>query len=105
MDWGAEMRRLGELYRAMSDEELLRLAARPGDLTDEAQGVLRTEMASRRLQAEAESGFVAEAGRLAGAGANLVHGVLYGRAARAGDEAGARGEGAGEGDGGADDVP
>ncbi len=72
MDWGAEMRRLGELYRAMSDEELLRLAARPGDLTDEAQGVLRTEMASRRLQAEAESGFVAEAGRLAGAGANLV---------------------------------
>jgi hypothetical protein len=65
------MRRLVDLYRAMSDGELLGLAERPGDLTDEAQGVLRTEMASRRLQVEAESGFAAEAGRLAGAGAYL----------------------------------
>jgi hypothetical protein len=68
---GAAMRRLVDLYRAMSDGELLGLAERPGDLTDEAQGVLRTEMASRRLQVEAESGFAAEAGRLAGAGAYL----------------------------------
>ncbi len=70
LDWGTEMRRLSELYREMSDEELLRLAERPGDLTDEAQGVLRNEMGSRRLQVEAETGFAAEAGRLAGAGAN-----------------------------------
>ena len=69
MDWGIETRRLGELYRAMSDGELLRLAARPGDLTDEAQGVLRTEMAGRRLQAEAGSG--AEASRFAGTGASF----------------------------------
>jgi len=27
MDWGMEMRRLSELYRAMSDEELLKLDA------------------------------------------------------------------------------
>jgi hypothetical protein len=60
-----------ELYRAMSDGELLGLAAKPGDLTDEAQDVLRNEMGSRRLQVEAESGFSAEAGRLAGAGAYL----------------------------------
>jgi len=65
------MRRMVELYRAMSDGELLGLAAKPGDLTDEAQDVLRNEMGSRRLQVEAESGFSAEAGRLAGAGAYL----------------------------------
>jgi hypothetical protein len=65
------MRRLVELYRAMSDGELLGLAARPGDLTDEAQDVLRGEMASRRLQVKAAEGFAAEAGRLAGAGAYL----------------------------------
>ena len=52
LDWGTEMRRLSELYRAMSDGELLRLAARPGDLTDEAQGVLRNEMGSRNLKLE-----------------------------------------------------
>jgi len=71
LETGAAMRRLVELYREMSDEELLRLAARPGDLTEMAQGVLRTEMGSRRLQAEAAEGFAAEAGRFAGAGANL----------------------------------
>jgi len=58
-----------ELYRAMSDGELLGLAERPDDLTDEAQGVLRTEMASRRLQVEAGSG--AEASRFAGTGASF----------------------------------
>ena len=71
MEAGGEMRRMVELYRAMSDGELLGLAAKPGDLTDEAQDVLRNEMGSRRLQVEAESGFSAEAGRLAGAGAYL----------------------------------
>jgi len=66
--WG-QWQRLVELYRAMSDGELLGLAERPGDLTDEAQGVLRNEMASRRLQAEAGSG--AEASRFAGTGASF----------------------------------
>jgi len=63
-----------ELYRAMTDEELLELAARPDDLTDEAQGVLRSEMASRRLQMDAgpaaEAGFGVAAGRFAEAGSN-----------------------------------
>jgi hypothetical protein len=63
------MRRLVELYRDMSDEELLGLAARPGDLTEIALGVLRSEMGSRRLQVEAGSaagaGFDVGAGRFA----------------------------------------
>ena len=37
----------------MTDEELMQLAARPDDLTGEAQGVLCSEMGSRRLRAEA----------------------------------------------------
>ena len=57
-----QWQRLVELYRAMSDEELLELAARPDDLTDEAQGVLRSEMGSRRLQAQAAPG--AKAGHI-----------------------------------------
>ena len=56
LDTSGQWQRLVELYRAMSDEELLGLAARPGDLTDEAQGVLRNEMAGRRLQSEAAPG-------------------------------------------------
>jgi hypothetical protein len=48
-DW----QRLAELYRAMSDGELLGLAARPQDLTDTARDVLRGEMSGRRLQVEA----------------------------------------------------
>ena len=80
MDWGAEMRRLSELYREMSDTELLGLAARPEDLTDEAQGVLRTEMTSRRLQAEPAS--AAEAGHMgvaerAAAGADYYAGLGF----------------------------
>ena len=71
LDSEGQWQRLVDLYRAMSDGELLRLAERPGDLTDEAQGVLRTEMGSRRLQVEAESGFAAEEKRLAGVGAFL----------------------------------
>jgi hypothetical protein len=66
------MRRLLDLYREMSDKELLELAARPGDLTDEAQGVLRTEMGSRRLQVAAapaaEAGHMGMAEQLAGTG-------------------------------------
>jgi hypothetical protein len=68
------MRRLVELYRAMPDEELLGLAARPDDLTDEAQGVLRSEMGSRRLQVDAgsagEAGFGVAADRFAEAGSS-----------------------------------
>ena len=73
-DWGTEMRRLSELYRAMSDGELLRLAERPGDLTDEAQGVLRSEMVSRGLQVEVapatDARFGVAAGRFAEAGSS-----------------------------------
>ena len=97
------------LYRAMSDEELLGLAARPGDLTDEAQGVLRNEMGSRRLQVEAAACGGSSAHGNGGAsccwrGLLCRIGVSCGCAARAGDEAGACGEGIGEGDGGADDL-
>jgi len=68
---GAELRRLGELYRAMSDGELLRLSARPDELTDAAQGVLQNELASRGLKAEvaATPGFAVEADRFAADGA------------------------------------
>jgi hypothetical protein len=45
---------LGELYREMSDAEILRLAAKPDELTDTAREVLRGEMASRNLQPERE---------------------------------------------------
>ena len=51
-----QWQRLVDLYRAMPDEELLGLAERPGDLTETAQGVLRSEMGSRRLQSEAALG-------------------------------------------------
>jgi hypothetical protein len=54
LDSGAETRRLGELYRAMGDGEILALATRPDDLTEAAQDALRTEMASRGLQADVE---------------------------------------------------
>jgi hypothetical protein len=69
-----QWQRLVELYRAMSDGELLGLAERPRDLTEMAQGVLRNEMGSRRLQVEAgsaaEAGFGVAAGRYAEAGSN-----------------------------------
>jgi len=43
---------LAAQYHAMSDGELLQLAANPDDLTDMAQEILRTEMQNRRLEAE-----------------------------------------------------
>ena len=80
METGAGMRRLVELYRAMGDEELLGLAERPGDLTEIAQGVLRSEMGSRRLQVEtapaAETGHMGMAERAA-AGADYYAGLGF----------------------------
>ncbi len=46
------LRRLQDNYREMSDGELLRLAAKPDDLTDAAHEVLRGEMAGRKLKLE-----------------------------------------------------
>lgn len=46
--------RLQERYREMSDGELLEMAASPEELTDVAQQVLRGEMASRKLEPEAQ---------------------------------------------------
>lgn len=48
--------RLRKLYGAMSDSELLDLAAKPGDLTDIAQLVLRGELANRNLKVDAAEG-------------------------------------------------
>jgi hypothetical protein len=48
-DVGEERRRLAELYREKSDEELLELAAGSGDLTDVAQETLRAEMKARQM--------------------------------------------------------
>jgi len=73
LDSRGQWQRLVELYREMKDEELLELAAQPDDLTDEAQGVLRTEMASRRLQAVAAP--VAEAGHIGMAERNAAGGA------------------------------
>ena len=46
--------RLRKLYAEMSDGELLDMAARPEELTDTARLVLKSEMASRRLEAAVE---------------------------------------------------
>ena len=81
LDSEGQWQRLVDLYRAMPDEELLGLAERPGDLTEMAQGVLRSEMASRRLQVEAAEGFGVEAGRLAGLGPILVRSFIRVRSA------------------------
>lgn len=53
LDSQGQWRRLGDLYRVMSDAELLGLAERPEDLTDVAQEVLRAEMGSRGLKVAA----------------------------------------------------
>jgi hypothetical protein len=49
MDSAREWRRLTEQYRAMSDDELLHLAADFSDLTEAAKQVLRDEMRNRHL--------------------------------------------------------
>ena len=53
LDSQGEWQRLVERYRAMSDGELLQLAAGIGDLTETAAEVLRGEMQSRGLRVEA----------------------------------------------------
>ena len=45
-----EWRRLTELYREMSDEELYELYASIADLTEQAQQILSDEMKSRGLK-------------------------------------------------------
>lgn len=56
-----EWRRLTEHYRQMSDEELLELDADFGDLTGQAQQILRSEMSSRRLEWPRSAAATAEA--------------------------------------------
>ncbi len=50
----AELRKLTEHYRELSDDELRDLAADFADLTETAQQALRTEMQSRRLRLAAD---------------------------------------------------
>src|SRR4051794_22303837 len=52
--------RLRKLYAAMSDGELLELAANPGDLTDTAQLVLQGEVAARNLRVQPGEGATGE---------------------------------------------
>jgi DNA-directed RNA polymerase subunit M/transcription elongation factor TFIIS len=54
LDPAAEWRRLSELYRRMSDGELLALARTKSELTDVAQGTLADEIRQRRLKVEPE---------------------------------------------------
>jgi hypothetical protein len=51
-----EWRRLTELYREMSDEELYELYASIADLTEQAQQILSDEMKSRGLKRQSASG-------------------------------------------------
>src|SRR5262245_15059443 len=51
-DSAAEMLRLAEHYRRMSDDELLELAKRASDLTDCAKLTLNQEILVRKLQIE-----------------------------------------------------
>ena len=53
----AELRRLTEHYRELSDDELRNLAADFADLTETAQQALRTEMQSRGLRLAAHDPF------------------------------------------------
>ena len=66
-EMNTEWNRLHEVYAGMADGELLELAAKPEELTDVAQNVLKREMAARRLEvpakgAEAEGDGEVEAG-------------------------------------------
>jgi hypothetical protein len=55
----AELRRLTDHYRELSDDELRDLAADLNDLTETAQQALRTEMQSRGLSLAADNSLVA----------------------------------------------
>lgn len=44
-----EFHQLQETYRLMTDEEILRLAAAPEDMTSEANQIIAEELARRRL--------------------------------------------------------
>jgi len=54
LDPTTEWRRLSELYRQMSDGELLALARKKHELTEVAQGSLANEISQRRLKEEPE---------------------------------------------------
>jgi DNA-directed RNA polymerase subunit M/transcription elongation factor TFIIS len=54
LDGGAEWRRLAELYRLKSDDELVGLARTKSELTEVAQEALRNEMSIRRLKEQPE---------------------------------------------------
>jgi DNA-directed RNA polymerase subunit M/transcription elongation factor TFIIS len=55
LDPATEWRRLSELYRRMSDGELLALARTKSELTEVAQGALADEIRQRRLKVEPEA--------------------------------------------------
>ncbi len=55
LDGGAEWRRLSELYRRKSDDELVGLARTKSELTEVAQEVLASEMSLRRLKVQPET--------------------------------------------------
>jgi hypothetical protein len=54
LDPVAEWRRLSELYRRMSDNELLVLARQSSELTDTAQQALAQEVSQRGLKLQPE---------------------------------------------------
>jgi DNA-directed RNA polymerase subunit M/transcription elongation factor TFIIS len=55
LDPATEWRRLSELYRQMSDGELLALVRTKSELTEVAQGALADEIRQRRLKVEPEA--------------------------------------------------
>jgi DNA-directed RNA polymerase subunit M/transcription elongation factor TFIIS len=55
LDPATEWRRLSELYRRMSEGELLALARTKSDLTEVAQGALADEIRLRRLKVEPDA--------------------------------------------------
>jgi len=73
--------RLGVLYAAMSDGELLRIAEKPEDLTETAREALRTELKGRNLQEMAKEGATVSGPRwaadaFAGSGSTLTPGPI-----------------------------
>ena len=65
-DSAQEWQRLSELYRSMSDEQLLDLAKQYADLTSVAQQVLAHEFSSRKLQMPEPEGTQPESPSIAG---------------------------------------